>query len=181
MVKTQLFCKMKTTNELENREIGELISEITEKGWIGLIVDILPNHDDSPPFACVEATNYALPEESRTIYVEGATLAESLAIIVDTIRRQRGEPTLAEEVTAMICKEEEHESLPPIWTGPEASCRCGSKKPLIVERPVKIQFPWDGSQPIFDPVFSIMGIAGPLCIGEKGRCPDCSAWYQLNT
>jgi hypothetical protein len=171
---------MKTHEKQENQEIGELIREITEKGFTGIVTDVCD--DLETRFVAVTVTDYRrleAGEPDAELTFETSSLIEALRLIVDSIRTQRGEPTLAEEVEAMIYKEQQHESLPPIWSGPDASCRCGSKAHLILERSVKVQIPWDGSQPLLDPVWGILGIAGPVNAGEIARCPDCGHWYQF--
>lgn len=161
----------------ENKEIGELIQEITEKGFTGIEVDLCNGDEfDNAGFACVTVDSGT--DESRFM-VEADSLIVALGLIVDSIRHQRGEPSREEELAKMLEADDSHAAAPPVELGPKAACHCGSRKPLIVERKVKVFFPWDGSQPQFDSVFGIMGIAGPANAGEIGTCPDCGRHYTF--
>lgn len=162
---------------MENTEIGELIQEITAKGFDGIEIDLVPGDEfDNAGFACVTVDSGT--DESR-FTVEADSLIVALGLIVDSIRYQRNEPSREEELAIMLRADDLHAAAPPVNLGPTAACHCGSRKPLVVERPVKVFFPWDGSQPQFDSVFGIMGIAGPANAGEIGTCPDCGSHWTF--
>lgn len=174
---------MKNTDkhELENREIGELIAEITEKGWNGLSVDVHPDFS-----ACVSVGNYSQGEDSPILYVEAGSLVECFRQIVDMIRRQLGQPTLAEEVNALIYQQTEHESLPPIVIGESAACRCGSDEPLTFERKITLRTCWHDRSTFISSLnpgevdLKTGKFHFSPAPGEIASCPDCGAWYQLN-
>lgn len=173
---------------IENQEIGELIAEIEAKDWnMGIDVDDSGSQrrvfvrlwcriiDREHPQSKLDGMEY-----------EGDTMAEALTHAVNAIRRERGLPTLEEEVSKEIERQTEHEALPPVEIGPGARCRCGSDAPLVIERKMFLRAHWETGNTYFSgdlnayPAHSLTGLKVPLLPGEIGRCPDCGLWYQLH-
>lgn len=163
---------MKTQNTETNREIGELISEIIESGW---------NQIKSKPFGVayvIQVENDILysddPESDEWLITRQGTLPDALRDIVDTIRKYIGKPTLEEEVSNMLASEQEHEKLPPIITGPDARCRCGSDSPLVGKRTVRIYQHWNGSFEL-EPGYDALSDHGEIL-----TCQDCGRNYAFS-
>lgn len=150
------------------KEIGELIEEITVKGF-QLNLDV----DDSEFHRAVQAE--AWNEETTPFTVLGATsIVEALGLIVDMLRKHRGEPSRAEELEAMLAADASHADAPPVNIGPDASCGCGSRKPLQIKRPMLIHACWYG--------YSFWDNPKDPCDpkpGEIGTCPDCGRNYTF--
>lgn len=155
------------------KEIGELIEEIAAKGF-QLELDV----DDSEGSRLVNAECWN--EEYTPSCISGAaTIAEALGFLVDSIRRHRGEPSREEELAALLAADASHAAAPPVVIGPDASCGCGSRKPLILERRIKLEVPWSTGQPKLDRLWGLLGIEGLPTAGEIGTCPDCGRNYTF--
>lgn len=166
---------MKLPIEIENRRIGELLAEITGKGWVELVIDVF-QHPNGSRIATVDA---ARKGDTDTVTVTAETMLEALSLVVDIIRTQRGEPTLEQENAAAL-ERDEASAGQLVEIGPEACCvQCGSKAGIVFSRRVSLVQPWDGGLPL---VFGVEGAEGFLIRalpGEIGACPDCGKRYQL--
>lgn len=88
---------------------------------------------------------------------------DAFNMAVDAIRRSRGEPTLEDEIAAMLEADQQHADAPPVEIGPNAACGCGSQNPLIVEVKARVLVYWDGGTRTDFPDLT----------GKIGTCPDC--------
>lgn len=156
----------------ENKEIGELIQEITAKGFDGIEIDLVSGDEfDNAPFACVTVDNGT---DEGTFSVEADSLIVALGLVVDSIRHQRGEPSREEELAKMLEDDDSHAAAPPVELGPDASCHCGSRKPLEITRKMLIHAEWSG--------YSYWDNPKDPCDpkpGEIGTCPDCGRNYTF--
>lgn len=165
----------------ENKEIGELIQEITEKGFGGIEIDWIPGDEfDNAAFACVTVDNGT--EEGR-FTVEASSMIVALGLIVDSIRHQRGEPSRAEELAKMLEDDDSHAQSPPVEIGPDACCGCGSKNPLMFERKFRFFVSWkDGlaycPANVMRAELDLRGYNPPRP-GEIGTCQDCGRNYTF--
>lgn len=152
----------------EHLEIGKLLEEITGKGFSELQTDV---NDEGPSrVVSVEAFN---PDESRLdgIGADGESLVECFVIIVDAIRRRRGEPSLAEEAANIVEPE-----IAKFGRVEGIGCWCGSCKPLVVERKYKSGFGWQTGGLVWS---EAGGQVSGIQPGEIGSCPDCGKQYRL--
>jgi hypothetical protein len=159
---------MKTDIE---KEIGELIQEITAKGFGGIEIDLLPGDEfDNAGFACVTVDNGK--DESR-FTVEADSLIVALGLVADSIRHQRGEPSREEELAKMLEDDDSHAAAPPVEVGPNASCTCGSRRRLKIERKIQVSASWETGQ-----IISFF-VSNPPQPGEIGTCPDCGRHWTF--
>jgi len=103
--------------------------------------------------------------------VKGATLAEALRKAVDVSRYIIGKPSLDRELDDLIAANERH-ARTVVTTGPNASCTCGSKNPLTVDRKITLRIPWTGEGVDVD-------LGDTPKPGEIGTCPDCGRSYTF--
>lgn len=153
----------------ENREIGELLNEIVENGFSGIEIDV----DDSEMdfrYVSIYASDH---EKELTLSASGESLVETLRELCDDIRKYIGKPSLAKELENLLANETEHETLPPIVTGPDAACRCGSRSPLVGERTVRIYQQWNGTFEI-EPGFDSLPDQTEIL-----SCQDCGRNYSF--
>lgn len=169
---------MKTDTE---KEIGELIQEITAKGFGGIEIDLVSGDEfDNAGFACVTVDNGK--DESR-FTVEADSLIVALGLVADSIRHQRGEPSRAEELAKMLEDDDSHAAAPPVELGPNAACHCGSQRPLVLLRTFKFFVPWsDGlaycPANVMRAELDLRGYNAPQP-GEIGTCQDCGRNYTF--
>lgn len=158
---------MKTTEierQQENQEIGALIRELVEKGF-------------RPTFLKRFSPEHEYPYR-RLIPDQNRKLVESLPMIVDALRKERGEPSLAEELENLTKQESEHSEAPVAVFGPDTACTCGSKAGLIVERKKLYEVDWcDGTVHQKDPDYPTIMPNYPQP-GEIGKCPDCGKLWR---
>jgi hypothetical protein len=155
------------------KEIGELIEEITSKGFGELEIDV----DDCG--ASRICGSYARnPATGQDAFAEAESLIDALGHVVDAIRRLRGEPTREAELAKMLEANNSHVAAPPVELGPDAACGCGSRSPLIVERKVNVFIDWRKGN-AFVPGDAIAELAAEGQPGEIGRCPDCGNFYTF--
>lgn len=159
------------TNTPENQIIGELLSEIIGKGWETIETDV----NDAGQFRTVEIS-ISNPEPGQDCFFASAgNMIEALESLVDSIRRFRGEPTLAEEVANMIAKQDEHAHAL-IHIQPGARCACGSPFLMVDKSPIyKMAVDLQTGEVCFTerpPAFTVEN-------GELARCPSCNNWYRL--
>lgn len=159
--------------KMEHAEIGALIEEITAKGWTDIQTDV--NDTGESRTVCVDAWNHSLAVPSGHS-VTGDDLVTCLRIIVDCIRAELGEPSLDDEVNAMVVADNIHAEQR-ITCGPGARCACGSGILLVEKRPV-LQMAVtleDGELSFVEkpPItFSVED-------GDLASCPTCGKWYRL--
>jgi hypothetical protein len=153
----------------QNTEIGELIQEIIDSGWDKIQIEKLTETDFT---VSAENVDLDMDEEYR---MEGTgNLTESLSDIVETIREYIGKPSLSEELENLLEENRQHETLPPIFTGPEACCRCGSNSPLVGTRKIKIYQQWNGTFELEPGSDSLPDH------GEILTCQDCGRNYSFS-
>lgn len=165
---------MKTLSTAEKVEIVDLIEEITKREN-SLVFERVIRIGGRRVSSCdwLEVSAYAVDSPGK-LSREG--LLPALRFIADAIRKERGEPSLAEELAAMIEADQTFADSPIVETGEGAACACGSKLPLRLERRVGLAVPWDGSQGI--PVMPPKLWAKPEP-GEIGTCPACGKSYRF--
>jgi hypothetical protein len=159
----------------EEKEIGELISEIIRKGYSEIKTDV----NDAEPSRMVSVEVYN-PDESRLdgIMADGECLLECFGVIVDAIRRRRCEPTRAQELEKMLADDAKHAAAPPVEIGPDACCGCGSNAGLWIERKDKGRVSWDRG--VIVETGSDFFVSGEHPKpGEIGTCPDCGSHYTF--
>jgi len=168
----------KTTSEmkktLEQIEFATLIDELIAKGQ-RVEIEKVESLDGRKGFRVSHVIRHA---GSKRGEVEDSPL-EAVRSIVDRLREEAGEPTLAESANASQLADEQHAASPLVEIGTGAACSCGSRKPLIMERRIKLEVPWQTGKPELDRVFGLMGIEGIPGGGEIGTCPDCGKSYRF--
>jgi hypothetical protein len=152
----------------QNKVIWELIAELLENGCS---VKIRPRSNWK--FQVRVRKHHAVDSFELVAFSE---LEQTLCAIVDRLRLSQGRETISEEVTRLLAENQKHADAPPVELGPDASCGCGSRKPLIVERKIRLDVDWQ------------MGIMRPTesqdyphaLSGEIGTCPDCGRHYTFD-
>lgn len=147
---------------LEAIEIGSLILELIEKGMnLKIETDITSNLS---PHTTVSVWVGSNPAETFT-WRTGLDIVEVLGSLVDTLRKNQGEPTREQEVvSAMIEKQNAITGLP----GNGVCAACGSSKPLIVET----KLIWDETaQAYFADVNNIFN--------QLAKCSNCGQYSKL--
>lgn len=154
------------------REIGELIEEIISKGWGDLKIDVDDSSATDGRWVIVTADGMQTTGE---IYFEASapSLVEALGEIADDIRRHLDQPTRAQELEALLAADASHAAAPPVNIGPDASCGCGSRKPLVSQGRILARHSWATGGVFIDP--NETGFKP----GEIGTCPDCGRNYTF--
>lgn len=150
----------------ENTEIGELFAELTSKGYSKLEVTRASIDSDK---ICISGRSV---DDSRQVCA--STIVEALGYFVDVVRLKRGEPTREQELAKMLADDKAHADAPPVELGEDASCSCGSKSPLIIERKYLQTVSWINGR-VNPPLFSRRTEPG-----EIGKCPDCGRYYTFS-
>jgi hypothetical protein len=160
----------------EEKEIGELVLEIIRK----------PRKMQIKPisFGFWQVTLFHDTGSLHMTSERTPDLVQALGNIVDRLRKERGEPTRAQELEKMLADDSTHAAAPPVEIGPDACCGCGSKNPLIVERKLRLEFPWDGSDAWINEGTGLYenlndDIMAERKPGEIGTCPDCGRHYTF--
>lgn len=154
------------------KEIGELLEEITSEDW-DLAIDV----DDSDGRAVwVTIQPRQTSDDRGQSDFGGSSVVEALRKTVDEIRRICGKPSLEEELAKMLEEDALHADAQPVTLGPLACCHCGSRRPLEVTRSIVLHLDWADGWPVDGPRVESINPGQP---GEIGTCPDCGRHYTF--
>lgn len=166
LTKNHQKTKQKTMNRDTQKEIGELIGELNEKGFSKVNVSF--HHDLHGSLCVADACN---PDKNRIIQRRGENLTVALSKLVDHVRQGRGEPTLAEEVEKMLQADAKQSG-----TLAMGECICGSQRPLLVVRKAVVSIPWHSGSVGLE---NEDDLRAPLQPGEIAECYDCGTHIEV--
>lgn len=156
----------------ENKEIGELIQEITEKGFERIEIDVDDSSDERS--VTVSAASYAQGVDANA-WSTADSLTEALQSVVNYLRAKAGEPSLDEELAKMLADDQATDALPLEFGNPIARCvSCGHSWHFRVERKGRCSI---------DPH---SGHVAPACtpdrlaFGEIFTCTNCGQHYTTH-
>jgi hypothetical protein len=152
----------------ELKEIGSMVVELLTKGRS---VEISYDSAEGGYFAAT----------SEELCAVNSNLIEALGEMVDDVREEKGEPTRAQELAALVENDLEFSKVGMV----SGKCVCGSDSPLVIKRQIFLRASWKTPNVYYSgdlnqlPAHSLKGLEVPLMKGEIGTCPNCKRNYNF--